>query len=83
MKIENFHLSPGFLNNKEWTGADSYIAAAWHRLLTGSGTDVDKLLLKHETAEIWFRKNINSNPRTGHQKANNHWHWQEVVESWE
>jgi hypothetical protein len=42
--------------NPEWTGVDGEIAAAWHRLRTGRGTEVDKLLLKHETAEMWLRR---------------------------
>lgn len=45
-KIKNY-----LFHNREWTGADPDIAAAWHRLRTGAGTPNDRLLLKHETAE--------------------------------
>ncbi len=67
-------------NNKEWSGADGDIAAAWHRLRTGRGNATDRLLLKHETAEMWFRSNVNSAYGAAHQRANRHWNWQRAVE---
>ena len=67
-------------NNREWTGADGDIAATWHRLRTGRGTQTDRLLLRHETAEMWYRRNVNSNYSAAHHRANRHWNWQRAVE---
>jgi len=67
-------------NNPEWTGADSEIAAAWHRLRTGRGTEVDRLLLKHETAEMWMRKVKGADYWEAHRRANQHWNWQRTIE---
>jgi hypothetical protein len=70
-------------NNREWTYADPRIAEAWHRLRTGRGTPVDKLLLKHETAEMWYRRRILDEYRAAHQAANRHWNWQALIEALE
>jgi len=70
-------------SNKEWTGADHEIAAAWHRLRTGAPSEADTLLLKHETAEMWYRQKVNPEYSPAHQRANRHWNWQEVVEGGE
>jgi len=60
---------------------DPEIAAAWHRLRTGAGTETDRLLLKHETAEMWVRENTDLvDYASSHEKANSHWNWQEAVE---
>jgi hypothetical protein len=67
-------------NNPEWTGADSDIAAAWHRLRTGRGTEVDRLLLKHETAEMWMRRARGADYWEAHRRANQHWNWQRAIE---
>ena len=66
-------------NNKEWNMADPDTAAAWHRLRTGRGTENDRLLLKHETAELWYRKNVEDDYPKGHQKANTHWNWEQTT----
>ncbi len=67
--------------NPEWTDADPEIAAAWHRLRTGRGTATDLLLLKHETAEMWYRANVNNDYSPAHARANRHWNWQRAVEA--
>jgi len=66
-------------NNKEWNMADADIAAAWHKLHTGRGTSADRLLLKHETAEMWYRNSVNKDPSIAHQKANQRWNWEETT----
>jgi hypothetical protein len=66
-------------DNPEWA-ADSEIAAAWHRLRIGAGTETDRLLLQHETAEMWYRYNVNPNYTPAHARANRHWDWQDAVE---
>ena len=75
-RIKNY-----LFNNPEWTGADGEIAAGWHRLRTGRGTAMDRLLLKHETAEMWFRRRILDSYRPAHQAANRHWNWETAVEA--
>ncbi|MCL6508795.1 MAG: hypothetical protein K6T59_17430, partial [Bryobacteraceae bacterium] len=67
-------------NNPEWTGADAEIAAAWHRLRTGRGTDVDRLLLKHETAEMFLRRRYGLDYCEAHRRANQHWNWERALE---
>src|SRR5262249_4456119 len=67
-------------NNPEWTGADNEIAAAWHRLRTGAGTSTDKLLLKHETAEMWLRARTEPSYLSAHTRANRKWNWQKAIE---
>jgi hypothetical protein len=37
-------------------------AEAWQRLSKGMGTEHDKLLLKHETAEMFYNDWIKKNP---------------------
>lgn len=66
-------------NNPEWTGADPEIAAAWHRLRIGAGTQVDRLLLKHETAEMWLRRGRGLTYSQAHHRANQHWNWQRAI----
>jgi hypothetical protein len=56
------------------------IAAAWHRLRTGHETDVDKLLLKHETAEMWMRQVKGADYWEAHRRANQHWNWGKAIE---
>lgn len=34
------------------------IVAAWNRLRTGLGTDLDRMLLRHEIAEAWYMRNV-------------------------
>ena len=68
-------------NNPEWTGADGAIAGAWHRLRTGRGTPTDRLLLKHETAEMWYRKNVADSYRAAHQQANKKWNWERAIQN--
>jgi hypothetical protein len=63
----------------EWTGADGEIAAAWHRLRTGRGTDTDKLLLKHETAKMWLRTKKGLDYSAAHNAANQRWNWQDAL----
>jgi hypothetical protein len=78
--------APGFvlglapISNPDWTDADPEIAAAWHRLRTSAGTETGRLLLKHEAAEMWYRRNVNSDYSQAHARANRHWNWQRVVE---
>lgn len=67
-------------NNKEWTGADGEIAAAWHRLRTGRGTAADVLLLKHETAEMWLRSVKGISYTDAHWLANKKFNWQKIIE---
>jgi len=57
-------------NNPEWTAADAEIAAAWHRLRTGRGTNLDRLLLKHETAEMFLRQRYGLDYWEAHRRAN-------------
>ncbi len=66
-------------NNPEWLGPDGNIAAAWHRLRTGRGTDVDKMLLKHETAEMWLRAHKLPDYMDAHRAANQRWDWEKLL----
>ena len=73
----------GYLfNNPAWTGPDAEIAAAWHRLRTGPGTFADKQLLRHETAEMWYRANVSDDYGASHAAANRLWNWQSLVGGW-
>ncbi len=65
--------------NPEWTGADAEIAAAWHRLRTGRGTEVDRLLLKHETAEMFLRQRYGLDYLDAHRRANRNWNWERAI----
>lgn len=67
-------------NNPQWTGADGEIAAAWHRLRTGRGTEVDKLLLKHETAEMWLQRVKGLSQEKAHRLARLKYDWQKIIE---
>jgi hypothetical protein len=67
-------------NNPEWTGADPEIAAAWHRLRTGRHTQADRLLLKHETAEMLLRNRYGRGHWQAHRRANRKWNWQRIIE---
>jgi hypothetical protein len=53
---------------------------AWHRLRTVRGTASDRQLLRHETAEMWNRTNVNDVYEAAHPAANRHWNWQMLVE---
>ncbi len=60
--------------------ADPAIATAWQRLRTGAGTDSDKLLLKHEVAEIWLKKNNPGISHTeAHRLANARANWEDTI----
>jgi hypothetical protein len=63
-------------DNPNWTGPDADIAAAWHRLRTGAGTSADRDLLRHEVAEMWYRRNVRDDYSLAHQAANRHWNWE-------
>ena len=67
-------------NNIPGFRPDPAIATAWHRLRTGAGTASDRLLLKHEVAEIWLKKN---NPgishAEAHRRANARANWEETI----
>ena len=49
-------------NNSKFT-PHKPTAEAWHRLSNGIGTEHDKLLLKHETAEMFYNDWIKKNPQ--------------------
>ncbi len=60
--------------------ADPAIATAWHRLRTGKGTPSDKLLLKHEVAEIWLKKHIPGITHSeAHRRANARANWENTI----
>jgi hypothetical protein len=66
-------------NNAEFV-PDELIAAAWHRLRTGRGNAIDRLLLKHETAEMWLRNSRGCDYWDAHRRANPRWNWGIVAE---
>lgn len=70
-------------SNPEWTHADQHIAAAWHRLRTGAGTARDQHLLRHETAEMWYRTHVLDAHGPAHAAANRWWNRQALVEQWQ
>lgn len=58
---------------------DGNIAAAWHRLRTGRGTDVDKMLLKHETPEMWLRAYKLPDYMDAHRAASQRCDWENLL----
>ena len=48
---------------------------------TGAADDVDKLLLKHETAEMWARLKKGLDYLDAHRLANKKFNWEQAV--WE
>ncbi len=72
-RIKDYVFNSGF-------DPDPEIANAWHRLRTGQKYDLDILLLKHETAEMYLRgRGYDYSP--AHRRANKHWNWQEEIEA--
>lgn len=49
--------------------SDSAIAAVWNRLIDGCFTDVDVLLLRHETAEAWYMRRHGPSYTQAHKRA--------------
>jgi hypothetical protein len=59
--------------------ADGLIAATWHRLRTGPPNAIDRMLLKHETAEMWLR-NRGFGYSEAHWRVNQRWNWAKLAE---
>jgi hypothetical protein len=66
-------------NNPEMDFVDPEALEAWERLRSGIGTDIDMLLLKHETAEMYLRSARNLSQRKAHDLANDKYFWEALV----
>ena len=49
--------------------SDISIARAWSRLESGTFTNADVQLLKHETAEAWYMQKYGPSYNTAHEAA--------------
>jgi hypothetical protein len=58
----------------EWRRFDSSreIAETWKRLETGTHGPADLELLKHETAEAWYMRNVSPSFNASHEAAERH-----------
>ncbi len=65
--------------NSEMDFVDPEAVEAWERLSKGEGTDIDKLLLKHETAEMYLRKEKGYTQRKAHNRANDKYFWEALA----
>lgn len=68
-----------YLFNNPKFDADPEIAAAWHRLRTGAGTEADMILLKHEAVEMYAQTKHGLTQAQAHARATELFDWASTI----